>query len=88
MHPSLLTAVSKAAPIEIPARRGFLECKPKSKETSMSLTAVAVLNLVLAVAAIGALSAVVAWPFVSRRGETAQVAIAEPGEPQTLSRAA
>ena len=54
----------------------------------MSLTAVAVLNLVLAVGAIAALSAVVAWPLVSRRGEPAQVASAEPGEPQTLSRAA
>jgi hypothetical protein len=54
----------------------------------MSLTAVAVLNLVLAVAAISALSAVVAWPFISRRGEDAQVALVEPGEPQTLSRAA
>ena len=88
MHPSLLTAVSKAAPIELPARRGFLELQAEVKGDLMSLTAVAVLNLVLAVAAIGALSAVVAWPFVSRRGEAAHVAIAEPGEPQTLSRAA
>ena len=54
----------------------------------MSLTAVAVLNLVLAVAALGALTAVVGWPFVSRRGEAPQVAIADPAEPQTLSRAA
>ena len=36
----------------------------------MSLTAVAILNLVLAAAAIGALSAVIAWPLFSRREET------------------
>ncbi len=35
----------------------------------MSLTTVAILNLALAIVAIGALSAVVAWPLVVRRGE-------------------
>ena len=35
----------------------------------MSLTTVAILNLVLAIVAIGALSAVVAWPLVVPRGE-------------------
>lgn len=39
----------------------------------MSLTAVAILNLALAAVVIGALSAVVAWPLVWRRGVAAQV---------------
>ena len=86
MHVSL-SAISYLPAIELPAERCFLEWFSNRRDL-MSLTAVAILNLTLAVLAIAALSVVVIWPLVSPHDEAVDASRSKLSEQQRLEQAA